>query len=235
MRIFVDVRNWWIGYYRVAGYHYLCLIPTIVICWGNRAEWSDQAAAQTATPAMAPYQVCFECGTTYTTADELLERFNTTLVGPGDPEWTDARDMRFCPACLHDFLYPPVSWIVGELPTRAAEIVECLRHNGFDPTQAVNRNVLALAEEVGEFVGAYRRWSGQARRTGTAEDMWEELADVIITAFVTAQELGIDINAVIAAKLHKVHTRGWRDTTTPATASTHPVNRVRINLDGGAR
>jgi NTP pyrophosphatase (non-canonical NTP hydrolase) len=102
-------------------------------------------------------------------------------------------------------------WIVGELPAKAVEIAECLRRNGFDPDQAVNRQVLGLAEEVGEFVGAYRRWSGQARRTGTAADMYEELADVIITAFVTAHELGVDINAVIAAKLHKVHTRGWRE------------------------
>lgn len=121
------------------------------------------------------------------------------------------------------------------LPHCAEVISECLRRNGFDPEQAVNRQVLGLAEEVGEFVGAYRRWSGQARRSGTADEMHEELADVIITAFVTAHELGIDINAVIAAKLRKVHTRGWRDTAAPATTSTHPVSRVRINLNGGAR
>ena len=76
-----------------------------------------------------------------------------------------------------------------DLAGNAAVVAECLRRNGFDPEQAVNRQVLGLAEEVGEFVGAYRRWSGQARRTGSAEDMWEELADVVITAFVTAHEL----------------------------------------------
>lgn len=101
--------------------------------------------------------------------------------------------------------------LAGGLPLAASVIVECLRGNGFDAEHAVNRQVLALAEEVGEFVGAYRRWSGQARRTGTAQEMHTELADVVITAFVTAHELGVDIEAVIAAKLHTIHTRGWRE------------------------
>jgi NTP pyrophosphatase (non-canonical NTP hydrolase) len=103
------------------------------------------------------------------------------------------------------------SRVAGELPRQAAAITEFLRRNGFDADQAVNRQVLGLAEEAGEFVGAYRRWSGQARRSGTAEEMYEELADVIITAFVTACELGVDIDAVIASKLRKIHTRGWRE------------------------
>lgn len=101
--------------------------------------------------------------------------------------------------------------ITGDLPRHAALIVGHLRCNGFDPKHAVNRQVLALAEEVGEFVGAYRRWSGQARRSGTAAAMHEELADVIITAHVMARELGIDIDAAVGAKLAKVYTRGWRE------------------------
>ena len=106
--------------------------------------------------------------------------------------------------------------LVGRLPAHAARIAYHLRSNGFDPGQAVTRQVLGLAEEVGEFVGAYRRWSGQARRAGTAQQVHEELADVIITAFVTAHELGVDIDAVIAAKLHTVYTRGWREPTPSA-------------------
>lgn len=106
--------------------------------------------------------------------------------------------------------------LAGELPHIAGVIADRLRRNGFDPAHAVNRQVLGLAEEVGEFVGAYRRWSGQARRTGTAAQMHEELADVIITAFVAAHELGVDINAVLADKLHLVFTRGWRER--PATS-----------------
>jgi NTP pyrophosphatase (non-canonical NTP hydrolase) len=120
--------------------------------------------------------------------------------------------LTFCTACLHDFVFAPADR--SDLAGQAAVIAECLRGNGFDPEQAVGRQVLGLAEEVGEFVGAYRRWSGQARRTGTAEEVWEELADVVITAFVTAHELSIDLNAVIAAKLNTIHTRGWRDTPT---------------------
>lgn len=102
------------------------------------------------------------------------------------------------------------------LVVAAALIADRLRENGFDPAQAVNRQVLGLAEEVGEFVGAYRRWSGQARRSGTVEEVHEELADVIITAFVTAHELGVDIQQVIAAKLDTIHIRG-RHQHTPET------------------
>jgi NTP pyrophosphatase (non-canonical NTP hydrolase) len=98
-----------------------------------------------------------------------------------------------------------------DLPARAAEIVARLRDNGFPAEGAAQRQVLTLAEEVGEFVGAYRRWSGQARRTGSAEDVRAELADVVITAYVTAAELGIDLDRAIAAKLEVIFTRGWRE------------------------
>jgi NTP pyrophosphatase (non-canonical NTP hydrolase) len=106
--------------------------------------------------------------------------------------------------------------VAGALPLEAAIIAERLAGNGFDSASAVNRQVLNLAEEVGEFVGAFRRWTGQARRSGTAQEMHEELADVVITAFVTAHELRVDIEPVIAAKLSKVHTRGWRETAIPS-------------------
>lgn len=101
----------------------------------------------------------------------------------------------------------------GWLATRAADIADQLRRNGFDPATAVGRQVLALAEEVGEFVGAYRRWSGQARRTGAFADVQAELADVVITAYVTAHELGTDLDAAITTKLGEIYTRGWRDGT----------------------
>jgi NTP pyrophosphatase (non-canonical NTP hydrolase) len=123
------------------------------------------------------------------------------------------------------------SGLAGELPRCAAVIADCLRRNGFGSGLAdsltihqLNRQVLGLAEEAGEFVGAYRRWSGQARRSGTAEEMHEELADVIITAFVTAHELGVDINAVVAAKIRKIHTRGWRETTVSSERQPDPFD-----------
>jgi NTP pyrophosphatase (non-canonical NTP hydrolase) len=75
----------------------------------------------------------------------------------------------------------------------------------------MTRQVLALAEEAGEFVGAYRRWAGEARRTGTYDEMAQELADVVITAFVTAVELGIELDVEITKKLDVLSTRDWRD------------------------
>lgn len=79
----------------------------------------------------------------------------------------------------------------------AHEIVACLRENGFGPEQGVDRQVLALMEESGEFVGAYRRWRGWARRPGSFEDMRAEIADVMITTYVTAAEAGLDIDPTL--------------------------------------
>lgn len=69
----------------------------------------------------------------------------------------------------------------------------------------------ALAEEVGEFVGAARRYLGMARRTGSFEELAEELADVVITAFITAEVFEVDIDREVDAKLKKVFQRGWKD------------------------
>jgi NTP pyrophosphatase (non-canonical NTP hydrolase) len=93
----------------------------------------------------------------------------------------------------------------------AAQIVVMLRRNGFPAEGAADRQMLVMAEETGELVGAYRRWTGQARRRGSFEDVCAELADVVITAWVTAAELGIDLDAAVAAKLAVVFERGWRE------------------------
>lgn len=77
------------------------------------------------------------------------------------------------------------------------DIVKKLRGAGFGAEDATLRNVLALEEEAGEVVGAYRRWSGMARRTGTAEDLHAEIADVVITTYVTAEDLGVDLDKEI--------------------------------------
>ncbi len=83
----------------------------------------------------------------------------------------------------------------------------------FDPSEARVRQVLALAEETGEFVGAFRRAEGMARRTGPWADVQAELADVVITAYVTAQVLGIDLDTAVTAKTGVIFTRGWREQT----------------------
>lgn len=79
----------------------------------------------------------------------------------------------------------------------ASQIVYQLRANGFSAADAGQRQVLNLVEEAGELVGAYRRWAGLARRSGTALEMHAELADVVITAYVTAAELGVDLDAAV--------------------------------------
>ena len=87
-------------------------------------------------------------------------------------------------------------------------IVANLKAHGFNDTDG---QVLMLAEEVGEFVGAYRRYVGKARRQGSFEDMQAELADIIIGGLCVAQYLNIDINTAIDSKLSIIFARGWRD------------------------
>jgi len=73
------------------------------------------------------------------------------------------------------------------------------------------QQVIALAEEVGEFVGAARRYMKLARRPGPIEDVASELADVMITAMVTARVFNIDIVSEIDKKLAIIFERGWKD------------------------
>jgi len=81
---------------------------------------------------------------------------------------------------------------VKTLDDAIPRLVEALHTNGF-PFDGGERQILALAEEAGEFVGAYRRHVGKARRSGTFEELAEELADVLITARVTAEELSLNL------------------------------------------
>ena len=96
------------------------------------------------------------------------------------------------------------------LPAIAARLADRLREH-FDPATLPVQQVLAVAEEAGEFTAAYRRWAGLARRSGPWHDVEAELADVVITAYVTAAVLGIDLDAAARAKAKVVFTRGWRE------------------------
>jgi NTP pyrophosphatase (non-canonical NTP hydrolase) len=98
----------------------------------------------------------------------------------------------------------------ADLPAAAARIAARLRQY-FTPAALPVQQVLAVAEEAGEFTAAYRRWAGMARRTGTWDDVEAELADVVITAYVTAAVLGIDLDAACRAKTAVIFTRGWRE------------------------
>ena len=68
-----------------------------------------------------------------------------------------------------------------------------------------------LTEETGEAFGSYLRANGFARRRGTFDEHEEELADVVITAYVIAAAEEFDLNEAIERKLAKVMTRGWKD------------------------
>ena len=34
--IYIDLRDWWVGYYRGPNHHYVCPLPTVVIRWARR-------------------------------------------------------------------------------------------------------------------------------------------------------------------------------------------------------
>ena len=40
LRVFIDTRDWWVGYYRSYDYHYVILIPTVVIRWDKKNKVS---------------------------------------------------------------------------------------------------------------------------------------------------------------------------------------------------
>lgn len=73
------------------------------------------------------------------------------------------------------------------------------------------RQVMCFAEEAGEFVGAWRRYYGWARRGGTLGEVSVEWADTIIAAFIAADVIGIDPIKSLEAALEKIYTRGWKD------------------------
>lgn len=36
MRVYIDTRDWWVGYYRGPNHHYVCPVPCVVIRWPRR-------------------------------------------------------------------------------------------------------------------------------------------------------------------------------------------------------
>jgi NTP pyrophosphatase (non-canonical NTP hydrolase) len=86
--------------------------------------------------------------------------------------------------------------VAGRVTTFGPRIVATDR----DPASLPERQALAMADEGGEFVHAFRRWRGSSRTPGTFAEVAEELADVWITAIVTAHVLGIDLAEAVRAK-----------------------------------
>jgi len=94
------------------------------------------------------------------------------------------------------------------------------RRPAITDANALDVQALCVAEEAGELVGAYRRWAGKARRTGTRRELEDEVADVLIVTACFAERAGIDLSAAITAKLAVIYSRGWREEDTPAGAGT---------------
>jgi hypothetical protein len=38
MRVYIEPRDWWVGYYRGGTHHYVCPLPCLVIRWARRRE-----------------------------------------------------------------------------------------------------------------------------------------------------------------------------------------------------
>ena len=92
----------------------------------------------------------------------------------------------------------------------AHEINIALQESFNNPNREEHQ-VLCLAEEIGEFVGAYRRYIGGARRDGPWSDVVEELADIVITSWVLADMLKIDLEQAMSDKLTIIFNRGWKE------------------------
>lgn len=104
-----------------------------------------------------------------------------------------------------------MSEILNKLaPEIAAKVAEVTGNKTYS-----NENVLSqlgkLTEETGEAFGSYLRANGFSRRSGSWDEHQEELADVVITAYVVAACEEFDLDAAIEKKLGVVMTRGWKD------------------------
>jgi NTP pyrophosphatase (non-canonical NTP hydrolase) len=82
------------------------------------------------------------------------------------------------------------SWMASQAPHIAARLAE----GGFEPDDTA----LHLAAEAGEFIGAWTRYTGRARRDGTEDEARIELADVVIAAYVLAHQHGWNLDEAIS-------------------------------------
>ncbi|MET8277729.1 MazG-like family protein [Micromonospora sp. NPDC005174] len=81
--------------------------------------------------------------------------------------------------------------------------------NGTGQTELTCR-ILKLTEEAGEASAAWIGLLGQNPRKGvthTREDVAAELADVVFTALVAIESLGLDAQTVVGACAEKVRSR----------------------------
>jgi len=98
-----------------------------------------------------------------------------------------------------------------DIKARIEEIDNALTDN-FGPSSTW-RDMLSIAEEMGEFIGSYNKSSGNSRNTISKEEMENEWADLIITVMLTGFRLyGTDkCQDIIDRKQMIIFQRGWRN------------------------
>jgi NTP pyrophosphatase (non-canonical NTP hydrolase) len=82
---------------------------------------------------------------------------------------------------------------VPATPAEFAPLVVKHLHEHFGPAALDVMAVTDVAEEAGEFVGAWRRLAGLARRNGSPEELAAEAADVLLSIYIAAEVLEIDL------------------------------------------
>lgn len=91
---------------------------------------------------------------------------------------------------------------------REANVRRCERDFKRAVAESTTAFALGLGEEVGEVLGAVRTLAGISRgKTATAEDVANELSDVVTYADLLAASLGIDLGAAVARKFNAVSKR----------------------------
>jgi NTP pyrophosphatase (non-canonical NTP hydrolase) len=101
----------------------------------------------------------------------------------------------------------------GEMtaPIAARIALELDEHFPLSVVQRHLRNGLAIAEEAGEAVGALCRYLELSRRTGTLEEIADELADLAISTYIAAHYLGIDLSEAVENKADIIISRGLKE------------------------
>jgi 8-oxo-dGTP diphosphatase len=138
------------------------------------------------------------------------------VVPAADNDATDARWIPVRQALDEGLAFDHADILTAALaPPSLPALARALRAGllaAFGPDDEQIRQTLCLAEEAGEFVQAARRYLGLARTPGDLPPVVEELADVVLTAYVTAEAFDIDLTTAIARKAAEIHTRGYRAT-----------------------
>lgn len=145
---------------------------------------------------------------------------------PDTPESGSMLDTRDSFNVFRGGQFPPDTAVVSypypsffdRLPEIAVDIAMQLKGAGFREDESLTRQLFAVAEECGEFVGAVRRFYGLARRNGSWEEVQREWADLVFTVFLAADTLGMgraQMENALNRRFGEINARPWRETPPP--------------------